>query len=62
MVYAVADPLLRDLLQVARAILNRRLVGVRALLRELETGERAEWAEVTAKHGKERRGTTPSGR
>ncbi len=33
--YAVADPLLKDLLLVARQILNRRLVGVQSLLREL---------------------------
>ena len=34
--YAVADPLLGDLLRVAREILNRHLVGVHSLLRELE--------------------------
>jgi len=34
--YAVTDPLLTDLLLVAKRILNRRLVGVRSLLRELE--------------------------
>ena len=34
--YAVADPLLKDLLGVARQILNRRLVSVRSLLKELE--------------------------
>lgn len=34
--YAVADPMLKDLLQTAKQILNRRLVGVRSLLRELE--------------------------
>jgi DNA-binding transcriptional ArsR family regulator len=34
--YAVTDPLLKDLLQTAREILNRRLVGVQSLLRELE--------------------------
>jgi len=33
--YAVADPLLKDLLRVAKQILNRRLVGVHSLLREL---------------------------
>src|SRR5581483_974947 len=33
--YAVTDPLLKDLLHVARQILNRRLVGVQSLLREL---------------------------
>ena len=34
--YMVADPVLRDLLQVARTILNRQLVGAQSLLRELE--------------------------
>lgn len=34
--YAVTDPLIADLLHVAKQILNRRLVGVRSLLRELE--------------------------
>ena len=34
--YAVTDPMLEDLLMVAKKILNRRLVGVQALLRELE--------------------------
>jgi DNA-binding transcriptional ArsR family regulator len=34
--YSVADPLLKDLLQVAKQILSRHLVGVRSLLRELE--------------------------
>ena len=34
--YAVTDPMLKDLLMVAKQILNRRLVGVQALLRELE--------------------------
>ena len=34
--YSVTDPMLKDLLQIARQILNRRLVGVRSLLRELE--------------------------
>ena len=33
--YSVADPLLKDLLLVAKEILNRRLVGVESLLREL---------------------------
>lgn len=37
--YSVADPLLKDLLRVARQMLNRRLVGVQSLLRELERGE-----------------------
>ncbi len=34
--YAVTDPMLKDLLRIAKQILNRRLVGVRSLLRELE--------------------------
>ena len=34
--YAVTDPLLKDLLQVAKQILNRRLVSVQSLLRELD--------------------------
>ena len=34
--YSVSDPMLKDLLRVAKAILNRRLVGVQALLRELD--------------------------
>ncbi len=40
--YAVTDPLLKDLLQVAKQTVNRRLVGVRSLLRELkrDTNER----------------------
>ena len=33
--YSVTDPLLEDLLAVAKQILNRRLVDVQALLREL---------------------------
>ena len=33
--YALSDPMLEELLQVAKTILNRRLVGVRSLLREL---------------------------
>jgi DNA-binding transcriptional ArsR family regulator len=33
--YALADPMLADLLSVAKEILNRRLVGTQALLREL---------------------------
>jgi ArsR family transcriptional regulator len=33
--YAVTDPLVEDLLRVAREILNRRLAGVQSLLREL---------------------------
>ena len=34
--YAVADMRLKDLLRVAKQILNRRLVGVHSLLRELK--------------------------
>ena len=34
--YAVADPMLGDLLLVAKKILNRQLVGVQSLLQELE--------------------------
>jgi len=34
--YLVTDPLVKNLLQVAKRILNRRLVSVRMLLRELE--------------------------
>jgi DNA-binding transcriptional ArsR family regulator len=33
--YALADPMLGDLLKVAKEILNRRLAGTQALLREL---------------------------
>jgi len=33
--YALADPLIADLLKVAKDILNRRLTGTQALLREL---------------------------
>jgi len=33
--YAVVDPRLKDLLRIARQILNRRLTGVQSLLREL---------------------------
>jgi DNA-binding transcriptional ArsR family regulator len=35
--YAVSDPMLGELLEVAKAILNRHLVGIRSLLRELAT-------------------------
>ena len=34
--YSVTDPLLKDLLHVARRILNGRLVDVQSMLRELE--------------------------
>jgi ArsR family transcriptional regulator len=38
--YAVEDPRIGDLLRVARQILNRRLVGVKSLLRELVVDQR----------------------
>ena len=34
--YSVADPLLKDLLHVAKRILNGRLVNLQSMLRELE--------------------------
>ena len=34
--YAVTDPLLKDLLKIAKQILNRRLMDVQTMLRELE--------------------------
>ena len=34
--YSVTDPLLKDLLQIAKRILNGRLVDVQSMLRELE--------------------------
>jgi DNA-binding transcriptional ArsR family regulator len=34
--YSVTDLMLKDLLRIAKTILNRRLVGVQALLRELD--------------------------
>jgi ArsR family transcriptional regulator len=46
--YAVSDPMLAELLQVAKAILNRHLVGIRSLLRELAT-------ETVAGRGRRRR-------
>jgi ArsR family transcriptional regulator len=39
--YSVTDPLLGDLLQTAKRILNRRLADVRSLLRELDSDVRA---------------------
>ena len=39
--YSVTDPLLKELLQVAKQILNRRLAGVRTMLRELARDEAA---------------------
>ena len=41
--YAVTDPLMKDLLAVAKRILNRRLVDAQQLLQELE--------QDTAPHG-----------
>jgi DNA-binding transcriptional ArsR family regulator len=40
--YALSDPMLAELLSVAKTILNRRLVGIHSLLSELrtETGAR----------------------
>jgi ArsR family transcriptional regulator len=38
--YEVADPMIGDLLGVARQILNRHLVGVKSLLRELVVDQR----------------------
>jgi DNA-binding transcriptional ArsR family regulator len=38
--YAVTDPLLKDLLKIAKQILNRRLVDVQAMLRELDRDAR----------------------
>ena len=37
--YSVTDPLLKDLLQVAKRILNGRLVDMQSMLRELERDE-----------------------
>ena len=36
MLYTVADPLIADLLKVAKQILNRHLSGVQSMLRELK--------------------------
>jgi ArsR family transcriptional regulator len=38
--YTVADPLIAELLRVAKDILNRHLVGVQGLLRELKSDRR----------------------
>jgi ArsR family transcriptional regulator len=40
--YTVADPLIADLLRVAREILNRHLIGVQGLLRELKSDQAAD--------------------
>jgi hypothetical protein len=37
----VNDPLMKDLLQIAKQILNRRLSGVQSMLRELGRDVRA---------------------
>lgn len=56
--YTAADPLLRDLLAVARRILNRRLAGVQALLQELagepvaRPGKRARSGMLAMKQGR----------
>jgi DNA-binding transcriptional ArsR family regulator len=39
--YAVRDPLVGDLLDVARAIFNNQLIGTRTMLRELQREARA---------------------
>jgi DNA-binding transcriptional ArsR family regulator len=39
--YALADPMLADLLLVAKQILNRQLVGMRSLLQELASDKPA---------------------
>jgi DNA-binding transcriptional ArsR family regulator len=52
--YGVADPMLGDLLQVAKRILNRRLVGVQSLLKELE-GERSSNASPRTRSTRPRR-------
>ena len=39
--YTVADPQIAELLQVAKQILNRHLVGVQSLLRELKSDQPA---------------------
>ena len=38
--YEVADPMIGELLRVAKQILNRHLVGVKSLLRELVVDQR----------------------
>jgi ArsR family transcriptional regulator len=38
--YEVADPMIGDLLRMAKQILNRHLVGVKSLLRELVVDQR----------------------
>ena len=38
--YEVTDPMIADLLRVAKQILNRHLVGVKSLLRELVVDQR----------------------
>ena len=51
--YSVTDPLLKELLAVAKQILNRRLIDVQALLRELERDRSAE-APTRARRSKAR--------
>ena len=55
-VYAVADPMLGDLLRVARTLLNRRLTGVRSLLRELASESDARSGRARGKGGRSRQG------
>jgi DNA-binding transcriptional ArsR family regulator len=38
--YTVADPLMKDLLSIAKRMLNGRLIGVQSLLRELRKGDK----------------------
>lgn len=52
--YSITDPLLKDLLAVAKKILNRRLVDVQSLLRELE---RDRTSEVSPRPRRSRSGT-----
>jgi DNA-binding transcriptional ArsR family regulator len=39
--YTVADPMIKDLLNVAKQILNRQLAGVQSLLKELQDDQPA---------------------
>lgn len=52
--YSVTDPLLKELLAVAKQILNRRLIDVQALLRELER-DRSAVAPTRGRRAKPRR-------
>jgi len=48
--YAVADPMIGDLLRVARTILNRHLAGVNTLRRELARDEAATRRRPLSRH------------